>query len=85
MRLMKISDRRSFCYCKVKSLREFDVKKVHIKVGDFIYAMLYPSNHWYLFNTMDESEGKQYELMIGAVEGKDFEDIKEETTNKEND
>jgi hypothetical protein len=85
MRLSKLSDRKTFSYCKVKSLKEFDVKKVHIKVGDFIYAMLYPSNHWYLFNTNDETEGRQHELMVCAVEGKDFEDIKEETTNKEND
>jgi hypothetical protein len=75
---MKISDRQNFCYCKVKSLKTFDVKKVHIKPGDTIYAMLYPNNHWHLFNTNNETENKQYELMIGAVESKDFEDIKED-------
>lgn len=83
MRLMKISDRRTFCYCKVRSLKQFTVRKHHINIGDFIYAMLYPSKHWRLFNTPDEHEGKQYELMMGAVEGEDFEDIEDEEVKTE--
>ena len=78
MRLVKVSECKDFCYCRVKALKEFNVnKKVQIKPGDIIYAMHYPSKHWYLFNTMDESEGKQFELMIGAKQGIDFEDITE--------
>lgn len=78
MKIMKISDERTFCYCKVRSLKEFIIgKKVHIKVGDTIYAMLYPMKKWRLFNTTDEDEKKQFELEDDAKEGIDFEDITE--------
>lgn len=85
MRLMKISDRKTWCYCKVKSLKEFNLgKKCNIKIGDTIYAMLYPMNKWHLFNTTEEDSTKQYELEIDAKIGIDFEDITENTTQKEN-
>lgn len=85
MRIMKISDKRNFCYCKVRSLKEYTIgKKLHIKVGDTIYAMLYPMNKWRLFNTTEEDEIKQYELESNAKEGIDFEDITETTTQGDN-
>ena len=85
MRLMKISDKRNFCYCKVKSLKAFNLgKKCQIKVGDFVYVMLYPMGKWYMFNTCDETNEKHTELMTDAKEGIDFEDITENTTQKEN-
>ena len=78
MRLMKISDKRNFCYCKVKSLKAFNLgKKCQIKVGDFVYVMLYPMGKWYMFNTCDETNEKHTELMTDAKEGIDFEDITE--------
>ena len=79
MRLVKISERKNFCYCKVRALKEFNVKKAKIKPGDIVYVMMYPMGKWYMFNTTDESAEKQYELMTGAIEGVDFEDIIEET------
>lgn len=84
MRLRKISDRQNFCYCKVKSLIDIDMKRSHIKAGDIIYAMLFPGGRWTLFNSNDETGRVQCELLTNAIEGKDFEDIKERTTNTEN-
>lgn len=85
MRLMKVSDKRTFCYCKVKSLKTISVnRKAQIKPGDFVYVMLYPMNKWHLFNTSEEDATKQYELETDAKIGIDFEDITENTTQKEN-
>ena len=78
MALSKISERRNFHYCKVKSLKDFSLsKKVQIKKGDFVYVMHYPMGKWYMFNTCDETNEKQYELMTGAIEGIDFENFEE--------
>ena len=85
MRIVNISEKRIFCYCRVKSLKTFSLgKKCQIKIGDTIYAMLYPMNKWHLFNTCDEDPTKQFELEIDAKIGVDFEDIAENTTQKEN-
>lgn len=76
MRLSNISEKKNFCYCRVRSLKDLSPnKKICIKPGDAIYAMMYPSGHWHLFNTTDESEQKQFELMIDAKLGVDFEEI----------
>ena len=82
MQLKEIDDQKIFVYCRARSLKDFHQGRCRIAVGDMIYAMFYPGNHWHLFNTTDETETKQYRLTDSAKLGIDFERFTETATPK---
>ena len=75
MQIRNVSDKRTFCYCKAKALKEFQYKKTKVSIGELVFVMLYPNNDWYIFNTMDESKDKQFVLSDNAKIRIDFEPI----------